>query len=81
MPCTNWEAQQRARKARYLMRCIEMMGISHHEVARALGVNVRRIKRLGQSTPQLHVLYELGQYIEDRARRIAESQPKVERVK
>jgi hypothetical protein len=67
MACTNWEASQRKRKARYLMRCIESLGISHGEVARALGVDARRIKRMYRCTPQLHVLHALGMFVQERA--------------
>jgi predicted ArsR family transcriptional regulator len=71
MKCKNWEARQRSRKARYLLRCIEMMGIPHTEVAKALGVHMRRMKQLTICSPQLHVLHELGQFVESRAKELA----------
>jgi hypothetical protein len=68
MPNKNFEAIQRSKKAKYLMRCIEHYQMTPREVAKAIGVDTRRIRRMGQATPQLHVLHELGKYIEDRAR-------------
>ena len=50
------------------MRCVEEMGISHRDVARALHVDLRRVERMARSTPQLHVLQALGVFIEERAR-------------
>lgn len=64
----NFESLQRARKARYLMRCVDALGIPYREVAKELGVGTRRVKQMHKSTPQLHVLHALGLLVEQRAR-------------
>lgn len=64
----NWEAQQRARKARYLMRCVDAMELSYKDVAAALHVDPRRVRLMHTTVPQLHVLHALGRFVEERAR-------------
>ena len=50
------------------MRCAAALGISNEEIAKELGVGVRRVRQMGESTPQLHVLHALGRFIEQHAR-------------
>jgi len=64
----NIEARHRARMARYLMRCVDLLGLDYRTVAKEIGISTRRVRLMRGATPQLHVLQGLGELVETRSR-------------
>lgn len=60
----NIEARHRARMARYLIRSVDLLGLDYRAVAKEIGISTRRVKLMRKSTPQLHVLQNLGELVE-----------------
>jgi hypothetical protein len=50
------------------MQCIDDLGLPYKQVAKETGLDIRRIRRIRQATPQLHFLHALAVYIQDQAR-------------
>uniref|UniRef100_A0A6H1Z7P7 Uncharacterized protein n=1 Tax=viral metagenome TaxID=1070528 RepID=A0A6H1Z7P7_9ZZZZ len=57
------EERQRVRIARYLLRCLDELGIPLERVAADLKIRMPTLLRLQTSAPQFRVLYPVGRYV------------------
>lgn len=61
------EELQRIRIARYLLRCLDELGIPLKQVSADLKIRMPTLLRLNSAAPQFRVLRPIGRYISEQA--------------